>query len=50
MRNEDTGETEGQVADIEKYISQFRERQEPDAAANASTVDVHKALAGEEPS
>ncbi len=47
-RHEDTGETEQQVEILEKYISDFVEKQRPDAAAEASTVDVDKVLAGEE--
>jgi hypothetical protein len=47
--HEDPGETQGQVASLEGYISMFREKQEPEAAAEASAIDVHKALAGEEP-
>ena len=44
----DPGEIEQQVGDLEAYISEFREKQEPDAAAEASTVDLHKELDGEE--
>jgi hypothetical protein len=47
-RHEDPGETERQVEILEKYISDFVEKQQPDAAAEASTVDVDKVLAGEE--
>jgi hypothetical protein len=46
--HEDPGETEGQVADLEKYISEFGAKHEPEAAAEASNVDVHKVLAGDE--
>jgi hypothetical protein len=42
----DPGETEQQVEFLEKYISDFGEKQQPDAAAEASTVDLHKELAG----
>jgi 20S proteasome alpha/beta subunit len=45
----DAGETEEQVEFLEKYISEFTERQQPDTAAEASRVDVHRVLAGEEP-
>jgi hypothetical protein len=47
--HEDPGETEQQVASLEKYLSEFGERQRPDVAAEASKVDVDKVLAGEEP-
>jgi hypothetical protein len=43
--HEDPGETEQQVAAIEKYISDFGAQQRPDA----STVDLDKVLSGEEP-
>jgi hypothetical protein len=43
-RYEDPGETEGQVDDLEKYISEFVEKRNPDAAANASPVDIHEEL------
>ena len=43
----DPGETEQQVKSLEKYISEFREKQKPDVAAEASTVDLHKELDGE---
>jgi len=46
--HEDPGEIQGQVASLEGYISEFREMQKPEAAAEASTVDVHRVLAGEE--
>jgi hypothetical protein len=42
----DTGETEQQVQFLETYISEFREKQKPDAAAEASTVDLHGELDG----
>jgi hypothetical protein len=45
-RYEDPGETEEQVAALEKYISEFGKIQQPDAAAQASTVDLHKELGG----
>jgi hypothetical protein len=48
-RYEDAGETEQQVAALEKYISQFVEQQKPDAAAEASKIDVNKVLSGEQP-
>ena len=44
-RHEDPGETKGQVEFLEEYISDFREKQKPEAAAEASTVDLHKELA-----
>jgi hypothetical protein len=47
--HEDPGEIQGQVRSLEDYISEFSEKQKPDAAAEASVVDVHKVLAGEEP-
>ncbi len=47
--HEDPGETEQQVASLEKYISEFGEMQKPDIAAEASKVDVDKVLAGEQP-
>jgi hypothetical protein len=40
----DPGEIEQQVTELEKYISAFREKQEPDAAADASAVDIDAAL------
>jgi hypothetical protein len=43
----DSGETDQQVDFLEKYVSEFREKQEPGAAAEASTVELHKELAGE---
>jgi hypothetical protein len=46
--HEDVGETEEQVASLEKYVSQFKEKQNPESAAEDSNVDVHKVLAGEE--
>jgi len=46
--HEDPGETEQQVASLEKYVSELGEKQQPDAAAQASKVDVDKVLAGEE--
>jgi hypothetical protein len=45
----DPGETEQQVESLEKYISEFREKQKPDAVAEASAVDPHKELDGEKP-
>jgi hypothetical protein len=45
----DPGETEQQVKFLEEYIFEFREKQKPDAAAEASTVDLHKELAGDKP-
>jgi hypothetical protein len=45
-RYEDPGETEEQVDALEKYISEFGKIQQPDAAAQASTVDLHKELEG----
>jgi len=42
----DPGETEQQVGILETYISEFREKQKPETAAEASTVDLHKELAG----
>jgi hypothetical protein len=47
--HEDPGEIQGQVFSLEGYIKEFGEIQKPEAAAGASNVDVHKALAGEEP-
>jgi 20S proteasome alpha/beta subunit len=47
-RYEDPGETEQQVDFLEGYISEFRERQNPETAAEASKVDVDKVLSGEE--
>jgi hypothetical protein len=47
-RHEDSGETEEQVASLEKYVSEFREKQNPESAAEDSNIDVHKVLAGEE--
>jgi 20S proteasome alpha/beta subunit len=47
--HEDPGETEGQVDDLEKYISEFVEKRNPDAAANASPVDIHEELKPENP-
>jgi hypothetical protein len=47
-RYEDAGETQQQVAALEKYISQFVEQQKPDAAAEASKIDVNKVLSGEQ--
>jgi hypothetical protein len=44
-RHEDTGETEQQVDDLERYISEFREMQKPDVAAEASSVDLNSQLA-----
>ena len=41
---EDPGETEGQVEFLEEYISEFREKQRPDTAAEFSQVDIHKEL------
>jgi hypothetical protein len=38
--------TEEQVDALEKYISEFGKIQQPDAAAQASTVDLHKELEG----
>ena len=39
------GETEGQVDALEKYISEFVEKQEePDAAADASPIDIQERL------
>ena len=32
-----------------RSIADFREKQKPDAAAKASTVDLHKELDGEKP-
>jgi hypothetical protein len=43
-RHENPGETEQQVDDLEKYISDFREKQKPDAAAEASVVNLHEEL------
>jgi hypothetical protein len=43
-RYEDPGETEEQVAELEKYISEFGKIQQPDAAAQASKVDLHEEL------
>jgi hypothetical protein len=43
-RYEDVGEIEGQVDSLERYISEFVEKQEPDRAADASPVDFHKEL------
>jgi hypothetical protein len=43
----DPGETNQQVEVLEKYISDFGEKQQPDAAAEASTVDLEKELAAE---
>jgi hypothetical protein len=45
----DPGEIEQQVVDLEAYISEFRQKKKPDAAAKASTVDLHKELEGEKP-
>jgi hypothetical protein len=45
--HEDPGETEQQVGDLEKYIFDFGEKQKPEAAAEATDIDVHKELAGE---
>lgn len=44
-RHEDPGETEQQVEYLEKYISDFKERQKPEVAAKASTIDLNKELA-----
>jgi hypothetical protein len=41
---EGPGETEGQVEFLEEYISEFREKQRPDTAAESSQVDIHKEL------
>jgi hypothetical protein len=41
----DPGETEQQLDTLEKYISAFREKQQPDAAAQGSAVDLNKELA-----
>jgi hypothetical protein len=41
---DDPGETLQQVSYLEKYISDFREIQEPDAAADASEVNLDEAL------
>jgi predicted PolB exonuclease-like 3'-5' exonuclease len=43
-RYEDPGETEEQVDMLEKYISDFVEKQKPDTAADASRVDIHEEL------
>lgn len=43
-RYEDPGETEQQVEDLEKYISDFTDKKEPDAAAGTSEVDLKKEL------
>ena len=47
-RHEDPGETEQQVVALEGYISEFVEKQQPDAAAEASKIDLDKVLAGEQ--
>jgi hypothetical protein len=46
-RYEDPGETEQQVAALENTFRTSSKKQQPDAAAEASTVDVDKVLAGE---
>jgi hypothetical protein len=45
--HEDPGETEGQVEYLEEYISEFREKQKPDVAAQASSVDLNKEIPSE---
>jgi hypothetical protein len=45
--HEDPGEIEGQVEFLEEYISEFREKQKPDVAAQASTVDLDKEIPAE---
>ena len=44
--HEDPGETEQQVEALERYLFAFAEKQQPDAAAEASTVDLNKELEG----
>lgn len=43
-RYEDPGETEQQVEDLEKYISEFRDKKKPEVAAGISEVDLKKEL------
>jgi hypothetical protein len=45
-RYEDPGETAEQVGALEKYITEFGKIQQPDTAAEASKVDLHKELEG----
>jgi hypothetical protein len=40
----DPGETGQDVASLEKYISNYVDRQEPDAMAGTTTVDIHEEL------
>jgi hypothetical protein len=40
----DTGEAGQQVDSSEMYISKFGEQQEPDAAADASQIDIDREL------
>jgi hypothetical protein len=47
-RHEDPGETEQQVVALEAYISEFVEKQQPDAAAEASKIDLDRVLAGDQ--
>ncbi len=42
--HEDPGETEQQVAVLEKYIFDFGETQRPETAAEATEIDVHREL------
>jgi hypothetical protein len=42
--HEDPGETLQQVKDLEEYISEFRDKQRPDAAADASAVNLDDEL------
>ncbi len=47
-RHEDPGETEQQVFALEAYVSEFVEKQQPDAAAEGSKIDLDRVLAGEQ--
>ena len=42
--HEDPGETEQQIKSLETYIADFREKQKPEAAADATEIDLHKEL------
>jgi len=48
--HEDPGETEQQVDYLEKYISEFREKQKPEVAAQTVDIDLNKELVADKPS